>query len=585
MGDEGLRGRVADTLAELEQEQADRQVLAGLDEARFQRLAVKDNALDRARAVPVYQAAFRAYGIDVLALSPTEAGARLRERAIRAELAAALDEWADLDVPDPQRLRLRRVAWLGDPDPWRRRLRAARGARDRAVMRELATTVGQVRPGPSGRLLLATALVSVGDAERAIEVLHEGRRRHPLHFWLNHKLADLLLTTPPTRPREAARYYTVARALRPRAAVVHFNLGSALIDSGARAEGLRAYREAIRLQPDFAWVHYNLALTLGQAGRHAEAVESFRAAIRHRPGHVEAYNNLGVALLRLQRVDEATAALKQALRLRSDNASALLTLGLAYDLSGDVVNGAATFARLAAVRPKDPFAHCYLGRMLLRQGDVDGALKALRTGHGLGAGRPDWGYPSAQWVSDAERLAGLLKRLPALLERKVEPADPAEQFGFARLCLYRGHTVRAAELFREALTARPALADDLASGYWVEAATAAAQAGCGLADAGPLALEQRTAWRRQALTWMRGLLKRWEAEAVRRTPQGRKNVPLGLRQWQCDIALACVRDPAALGRLPAEERDAWRHFWADVAELARKTGGGLPPQRQEGVRG
>jgi hypothetical protein len=35
-----------------------------------------------------------------------------------------------------------------------------------------------------------------------------------------------------------------------------------------------------------------------------------------------------------------------------------------------------------------------------------------------------------------------------------------------------------------------------------------------------------------------------------------------------------VRDPKALEKLPADERDAWRKLWADVAELVTKAGEG-----------
>jgi hypothetical protein len=34
--------------------------------------------------------------------------------------------------------------------------------------------------------------------------------------------------------------------------------------------------------------------------------------------------------------------------------------------------------------------------------------------------------------------------------------------------------------------------------------------------------------------------------------------------------LAGVRDDAALARLPADEREAWQRFWADVADLRKK---------------
>jgi hypothetical protein len=43
--------------------------------------------------------------------------------------------------------------------------------------------------------------------------------------------------------------------------------------------------------------------------------------------------------------------------------------------------------------------------------------------------------------------------------------------------------------------------------------------------------------------------------------------------------LASVRDPAALARLPREERAAWDRLWADVAALLERAGGKGPPQK------
>ena len=54
-----------------------------------------DNQANYFLADPRYAQAFQEYGIDVDQLSATEAAARIRERSIQVELAAALDGWAD----------------------------------------------------------------------------------------------------------------------------------------------------------------------------------------------------------------------------------------------------------------------------------------------------------------------------------------------------------------------------------------------------------------------------------------------------------------------------------------------------------
>jgi hypothetical protein len=53
-------------------------------------------------------------------------------------------------------------------------------------------------------------------------------------------------------------------------------------------------------------------------------------------------------------------------------------------------------------------------------------------------------------------------------------------------------------------------------------------------------------------------------------PLDRNHLQKTLQHWQRDADLAGVRDAATLAKLPADEREAWQQFWADVAELLKK---------------
>src|SRR5207248_1328710 len=79
-----------------------------------------------------------------------------------------------------------------------------------------------------------------------------------------------------------------------------------------------------------------------------------------------------------------------------------------------------------------PEAHCNLGHALQRQGRLAEAAAEFRRGHELGRQRPDWKYRSADWVRDAEQLAALDARLPAVLAGEVKP-PPAEAVRYADL--------------------------------------------------------------------------------------------------------------------------------------------------------
>jgi hypothetical protein len=43
-----------------------------------------------------------------------------------------------------------------------------------------------------------------------------------------------------------------------------------------------------------------------------------------------------------------------------------------------------------------------------------------------------------------------------------------------------------------------------------------------------------------------------------------------MAHWRRDSDLASVRDPAALDRLPENERAAWQALWRDVDALAKR---------------
>ena len=111
----------------------------------------------------------------------------------------------------------------------------------------------------------------------------------------------------------------------------------------------------------------------------------------------------------------------------------------------------------------------------------------LRRGHELGSRQPGWRYPSAQWVAEAERLAALAARLPAVLKGEDRPADAAERLAFAQMCYDTKRHAAAARLWAEALAADPKLGDDRQARHRYNAACAAALAGCRAGEGRPAA--------------------------------------------------------------------------------------------------
>jgi eukaryotic-like serine/threonine-protein kinase len=80
---------------------------------------------------------------------------------------------------------------------------------------------------------------------------------------------------------------------------------------------------------------------------------------------------------------------------------------------------------------------------------------------------------------------------------------------------------------------------------------------------GRLDESERTRLRLQVLGWLRVYL-----EFVTKLRETGARAGWSPASWELDSALASVRDPAELAKLPATEREQWQRLWADVAVQA-----------------
>jgi serine/threonine-protein kinase len=571
-GGAALGGRVAAARLDLD-------MLETLDQIRLEGavLDVAEDRFDARRAAPLYAAAFRDYGIPVGELEAGEAVRRLGERAIRAELVAALDDWARVAGDRVEAGRLTALAQAADPDPAgpAGRLRQALAQKDRAALVNLAAGDAPAKLGPPQLVALGGNLRALGAGAAAVDLLRRAQHRYPDDFWLNHNLAFTLVTLKPPRADEAVGFFRAALALRPDSPGAHLNLGYALRAKGDFAGAVAASRRAIDLAPQLAPAHNNLGVALRGLGDPAGAVAAYRRAIELRPQFAEAYYNLGRALGDLGDYAGATAAGRRAVEIEPRHTAAHYNLGVTLGKLRDLDGAAAAYRRAIELNPDFAEAHCNLGHTLRDQGHFADALAALRHGHELGAKNPAWRYPSDRWVQQAEQFVALDAKLPAVLRGDARPADDAERVLLARACSYKGLQHAAARLSAEALAGTPALADDLAAGHRYNAACYAALAGCGRgADAAGLDDAARGRWRRQALDWLRAELAAWEQRLAGGRAGDRDRVRKTLRHWEQDPDFAGVRGDDALTGLPADERAAWRAAWAGVADVLRKAGGG-----------
>lgn len=143
--------------------------------------------------------------------------------------------------------------------------------------------------------------------------------------------------------------------------------------------------------------------------------------------------------------------------------------------------------------PEAYVAHYMLGAAFCNQGRFDEAIAEYQDALRLNPGLPQGGLRQAQ------RLAGLKARLPALLEGKERTRNAIERLALADLCQNsRKEPYAAARWYAEAFAAEPSLAGDVAAGDRYNAACAAA-----------LDETERGKLRRQALDWLKVDLEAW----------------------------------------------------------------------------
>jgi tetratricopeptide (TPR) repeat protein len=412
---------------------------------------------------------------------------------------------------------------------------------------------------------------------------------------------------------EAIAACNQAIRLKPDYAAPHINLGHALVQKGALAEAIAAYKEAIRIEHDCPEAYYHLAKALAEQGALDEAIEAYQRAICLGPDDAAAYNSLGVALGKKGALDQAIAACLEAIRLAPEYPQAYFNLAVILEQKG-AVDRAIVAYRLAICRKPD-YAAAYnnLGGSLLRKGDLDEAIAAcnqairlrqgfaeayctlgtaqlnqgrfrealatLQRGRQLGFRSPVWRQLSQRGIEQCRRLVVLDEQLARTLQGQRLPANPSERLALAEVCSYKHLSLTGARFYQEAFTAMPTLADDLAGNYRYNAACLAALAGTGQGkDVACLDQEQRAAWRRLALAWLRADMAAWTRRLMDGRPSARRAVQETLKRWLNDRDLAAVRG-AAVGQLPGKEQPAWRLFWAEVEDTLAESQGRAVPQQ------
>jgi serine/threonine-protein kinase len=370
----------AELAGRVEQRRRELTLAAELEDVRLQQalLVVESplndaGRLDFAAADRGYARVFRARGLAVEGEAPKAVAARIHDSALKAQLVAALDDWAVVTTDRGRRAWLLEITRRAEPGAWSDRFRDPAVWGDRAALERLASEPEVQSLSPPLLATLSVALRRSG--ANAVPLLKAAQRRHPSDFWLNFHLGNALTRISPA---EAEGYFRAALAARPDTAAVYYNLGIALMNGGRLDEAATAARRAVALAPRMVMALNHLGLILYVQRKYGEAVAAYRQAIALDPRVALVYTNLGNALKSQGHLEEAVASHRKAIALNPKLALAHCYLGIALGDRGQRNAAEAAFRKALALNPKLALTHYYRGRNLLAQGHSDAALAAYR---------------------------------------------------------------------------------------------------------------------------------------------------------------------------------------------------------------
>lgn len=367
---------------------------------------------------------------------------------------------------------------------------------------------------------------------------------------------------------EAMQEHRRAIELDPDDFAPHHGLGRALYEAGQPGQAIQELRKAVALNAKSPLPHIGLGLALNAQQQSAAAILEFRRALELDPANIDAHFNLAESLRLQRQLPEAISEFRRALDLDPKNLPARNGLALAL-ADNNQLDEAVQEIRLAiADNPAEGLPYANLAPFLFRLGNFAEASEFARRGlEKLPANHPAHAFLT-RVLHDSEQLLALdQNKLSPILEGREQPVNEEERIALAKLCKIKKLYAAAARFYAAALAAKPELAGDPARTHRYDAACYAALAGCGLGrDADQLDDQERTRLRKQALAWMRDELAWWGKHPLREQPGHRERLQRAMNHWQHDPDLVGLRDEPALAKLPAEEREACRGFWALVAE-------------------
>jgi len=384
LADPALVTRVRAFQAELKQDEADRRMLARLEEIRLSKADQYDSSMTfdyvKFELRPLYEAAFNDYGLPVFDLDVDESARRIAASRIRDWLVAALDHCAgrNTDSNNLKTQQLIRVIQRVEKDkgPWVRAYYDARLRNDHAALLRLAKQPEALQQPPSTLCLLAwriglEAPSAVAIARRmgidapsgaAIGFLREAQVRHPADLWINHFLAYYLhydsRGVKKDLIKEAVGFSRVALAARPESPSLRWQLACLLRSAGAvEADAHFRHLTQLPLDPKDANACDQRARCYANLQEWDKAIAASSKAIevdpKNRGRHLEQRARW---YINLKQWDKAIADCDKAIKLMPQNRLALPLRAVCYANLKKWDKAVADYSKYIEFTPRDTFA-------------------------------------------------------------------------------------------------------------------------------------------------------------------------------------------------------------------------------------
>ncbi|MBF0359313.1 MAG: tetratricopeptide repeat protein [Magnetococcales bacterium] len=148
--------------------------------------------------------------------------------------------------------------------------------------------------------------------------------------------------------------------------------------SGQIDAAIQLYNRALEIQPENSVVLSNLGVALQAQGKLDEAAASCQKAIKFKPDYLEAYSNLGNILQDMCRYDEAVENYQKALLINPGHIATLYNFGTFLQRVGELDAAVLSYRRVIAINPNLVEPLYNLGTVLQAQGKLDEAVASYQ---------------------------------------------------------------------------------------------------------------------------------------------------------------------------------------------------------------